>query len=292
MDWICVRLKVKGTYICILVVYLTHGVGIRDINVYKLEQVILHLKTLHSPVMLIGDWNVEPDELQDSYQGQQLKNMGFVLRTLGEVHTCVSGRKLDYALYQHKFAPIFQKLFQAEDTPWTAHVGIEGVIPRAPKSLLVRRQIVPRALPAVVEPRITWQQARDRCQRLQTGPKRMGEAQLYLQEASLIVDSVPDSMELAHEAWEFAATLEEWTLQAGEAQLTQEEQKRHRGRGDAPGFTVGKILGLKVEEPTHWQRQTLCWGHSRPGSASGSPERRPRKLHTGGGEARQSWRPC
>ncbi len=126
-------------------------------NLQQLHEVTLLVQALRMPFLILGDFNLTPNELPRSCLSA-LK--GTVLTPAGATATCANGLAvLDYAVISPELEPAVE-LSTFTEGPWGAHLGLHLAISRAPRQFIVRTLAAPRPInvTALQQRRaITWE---------------------------------------------------------------------------------------------------------------------------------------
>ena len=146
VDFTATELKLRGLSIMLAVVYLDSGIGITGNNSTKLARIGAWLRTLKVPWAILGDWNASPDELVSSGWTELVRGQPVV--PLGLTVTCTSGRGalLDYAVVSNSMLPLIKSCEGRMDTPWSPHVGIQLRLHANPRTVSVRKLLLPKTL--------------------------------------------------------------------------------------------------------------------------------------------------
>ena len=104
--------------------YLDCNLGVTGVNLLKLQQLRDRLAMSRLPFIIGADWNMTPDEPEES---GWLRQVRVAVKVPAEVAvTCTSGRGriIDYFVVSRDFEPLVIKTGAALDTPWGPHIGI------------------------------------------------------------------------------------------------------------------------------------------------------------------------
>ena len=155
-----------------MVVYLTSGLGLRDINIAKMAQLVTWLRMLSIPWMVMGDFNATPSELAESRVLDPLSC--YILPPENTAMTCTAGqgRLIDYVVASSSCRHLLGSVRAVEEVPWKTHAGIQVTLARNPVAVQIRRLITPRhvelpklaaklqaQLRPLLEEQYTWQAA-------------------------------------------------------------------------------------------------------------------------------------
>ena len=162
-------LRIAGGEVPIGAAYLTHGLGTSGPNLGRLASIVAFMSRITFPWCLLGDWNVEPDDLRDVGFLENLE--GALIWTPCDTRsTCTLSpfRLLDYAV----ISPSFQVLSRSM-TPWHTHLGLEITLSREAKTFQCQELALPRPFvqPMAENKKAGWRGRPDR--RRRSGPQRV-----------------------------------------------------------------------------------------------------------------------
>ena len=143
--WPCV-LRLKSVSVLFIIVYLKTGEELSEFNQSVLQQVFLATAHFGGPVVIAGDWQMEPQTLLKS---PMISKLGLeVLAPKGVVSTCEAGkgRLLDFMLVSSHIYSVMQ--LEADfAVPWVPHAALRAKFPFRPRSFMIPTIRVPRPLP-------------------------------------------------------------------------------------------------------------------------------------------------
>ena len=118
-DWIAMQLSLRGTAVTIYVVYLTSAIGASGVNIEKLEQICSSMRHIRGPLMLIGDWNMEYQELLAAdILSKAAPGLEPMLPNTHFTCTVGKGKVIDYAIVNQKAKALFSALKVEPTGPW------------------------------------------------------------------------------------------------------------------------------------------------------------------------------
>ena len=141
-DWSGQLVRLKGSTVLLVMVYLTNGLAESGENLEKMWELANLIRDRELPFICMGDWNMTPEEMQKT---ELVSSIGAVIKTfVGVEYTCTSGnRLLDYALVDRRLASVVQvEPYWA--VPWKSHVALEVTVCRAPRTHRMRIACIPK----------------------------------------------------------------------------------------------------------------------------------------------------
>ena len=143
IDWSCCMVQMRGLRFIVVVVYCTHGLGFKGLNMLKLGQIGQLLALLSLPFILVGDWNQPPHLLRAS---GWLGMVGAELIVPKEVvATCSNGgRLLDYGAVSPELRPLILDFAADPNAFWTPHLGLKLTLRGLPSEMMIRAVVAPK----------------------------------------------------------------------------------------------------------------------------------------------------
>ena len=143
-DWSAIAIRTKGLTYLLLILYMVSGIGPSGANVRRMQSIAGLIGILGIPFILIGDWNMTP---------QQLFNSGFTNLIKGSImvpedadYICRSGRLLDYAVVSRSFVAAIASVKTSKDTPWHSHRGVVVEVHLRPRRIHILAMSAPKLL--------------------------------------------------------------------------------------------------------------------------------------------------
>jgi len=183
-----------------------------EANANKISEILAFAQKWPGPLMLLGDWNATPEEMEAS---GVLKAFGpkrcMTIRLAGDQATCTAGkgqRILDYALVDLHAAALLGDMREAADTPWKTHKGISASILGSPRQVLETCRLnvfTPDVAPS------TWTEAKQNA----TTRKQTKDQERMMQDITQapLLDSLMNweaGAVLANDLQVWGSTLDEW----------------------------------------------------------------------------------
>ena len=212
-DWVALKVCLRKGHLNLVGVYMTDYIGCTGENLREFAELREYLALLRGPILMIGDWNMTPDEVHEAG----------VLRTFMPQHrlgvltasqhaTCSvgAGRLLYYCIGNDEGLLFIQDLAQNAAVPWKGHDPLSAKLVAAPGGIKVKKRVVPAPLPTLLGDRCSWADA----QRAAAGrggarlPEDGGIGGVLL---PLCADR-DKALQLGAVVAEFGVTLEEWAL--------------------------------------------------------------------------------
>ena len=147
-DWIPCFWRLKGLTVAVFVIYLNSSEGLSSGNVSKLDSLAFAVRQLHTAFIIIGDWNMTPQQLANSRWMESLGRAVKVMTPRNVSHTCTTppGRMLDYAVIDNRLEPYVLKMEAVLNIPVRPHVGVAVTFTPRPRTVKVRTRVTPRAI--------------------------------------------------------------------------------------------------------------------------------------------------
>ena len=146
--WTATSIRLRSMTINVVTVYLFTAEGLSLRNLAILEQILLYIQFCKGPSVVVGDWQVTPQELQTTRWMERAQLV--VANPAGVTATCATGfggaRLLDYFLV----SPVLMPLLLSEavySVPWKPHIGLLLSLSAHPRSFHAPTLISPRPLP-------------------------------------------------------------------------------------------------------------------------------------------------
>ncbi|CAK0800414.1 unnamed protein product, partial [Prorocentrum cordatum] len=122
-DFSAVSVRTSWQQIVLVQIYLDHGIGVKGRNLRKLRALGGFLSAQAAPWIAFGDWNVEPNDLDDWLEkvvGTQLLPENVEVTSFaGE------GRLYDFAVCAKDLAPFIRSVRSVMDGEWKAHAALQ-----------------------------------------------------------------------------------------------------------------------------------------------------------------------
>ena len=146
--WIAVKLHLRNVDVLLVVAYLHTTLGLGQQNMRILEQIHTAIKLFGLPTIVVGDWQVTPQQLADSRWPQRC---GLVpALPFGCNATCRLGKGnatyIDYFLMSASLFPV-AVVHPQYCVPWGPHIGLKLVLSSQLKSYLAPTLLTPKSLP-------------------------------------------------------------------------------------------------------------------------------------------------
>ena len=291
-DWAAIRVRVKGMDILYVAVYLTCGIGATGENILKIKEVMAFVMVTGLPFILVGDWNMSPEETLQAGWTQKLD--AEVIVPKGVTGTCLTGSTLDYAIISKNLRPIVQ-IEAIMEGPWKKHCGIRTLVHKTPRVALARTICAPKRLdkfvtkndvgvePAEVLKDIdaAWKEGGvDMRSKALTRWKCVGEGRWVKQQqqqedwgaddkkgiknkqmvdlqGSMIEEIQEDARQVGNIYASWSRRSEEWLI----VEKGAEGEKGIRGRGQYAKFQVGPAFEKKIDwDNTEGGDEAQLWG--------------------------------
>jgi hypothetical protein len=115
-------LQLNGVTILVVNVCLTSGIGLTAENVVKLAFLTRLVNTFNVPFIMVGDWNMNPEELNktgwlDKVNGRVMGPPAAIICTAGR------GNLLDYAVVDLNAASMITSIEVDNAAVWKPHIG-------------------------------------------------------------------------------------------------------------------------------------------------------------------------
>ena len=146
-DFAPIAWRLKSRNLIVVPVYLTASIGIARANKDKLAIIGGFLSALRDLWILIGDFNVPPQELERSGWLEEVG--GVCIVPSNSDYTCYlgPGRLIDYAVVPKGSEVFFRNLLALEDARWQAHLGLVLTVDAEPLANLQWSLQLPAPLP-------------------------------------------------------------------------------------------------------------------------------------------------
>ena len=154
-QWSAAVVRVKNFDIVVVSLYMESGVGLNDTNMRRLEQLAEFLKLITVPFLVLGDWNLEPSELESISWPHYVRARIVVPENIAFTCSKGKGRLLDYAVVSYSLWPYF-RLFPDLSSPWKPHMGLKATIEVGIYTVESRSQVKPRNLKQAQGPVWDW----------------------------------------------------------------------------------------------------------------------------------------
>ena len=224
--------------------YMTACVGPQGENIMKLQEKTRALLFYRLPMIVVADWNMEPQELATT---GLLNLLGVdTVTPRGVQATCYSGKVLDYALVSRALTPAVRVVVDPA-TPWRAHRSLVVEVSRFPMSFQVRSLVVPRRFDLSVAPGAQ----RIRTPRGASLSRFLGKGLDTAKQIFFVLgDSIAESMLVGsrYSAWSEAS--EHWLLGAYGHSHAGPLARAHEGRR--------QFLAFKWTPLAHWSDSGLA----------------------------------
>ena len=263
VDWSAAVLRLRGTNVIMVSVYLTCGIGVAAENISKMQSIALYVKQARLPFIIAGDFNMSPQSVLESGWPTQLG--AYVLAPEGCI-TCTtgSGSVLDFAVISACLQPVVQGLRPIAGNPFRPHLGLELLLCSRPRQLQHRVLKVPRAIPPPLEEGSPCQQSWQQCAMaaqamIADNPQGLHPApELALGNSAVLDKEATQRLGVSWAA--FILTAELWSLQLAGVPVQQREAvKPCVGRGQHPRFCNVPVLAYLpvpqegcTKEAKHW----------------------------------------
>ena len=145
-DWVCMEVRLRRASLVIFAVYLTHSIGAAGVNLQKLNQLVQACGQLDGPILMVGDWNLEPHELASSGVFDALpasKRLSPLVPPAEFTCTSGQGRVIDFAMVNQQARAILSGIEIDKSCPWKTHAGIAMQISCTPAVVMVRALVRP-----------------------------------------------------------------------------------------------------------------------------------------------------
>ena len=137
LDWVALRMQLKHTQIVLLSVYLTCNIGVAGENVTKLAQLRDFVERCPWPCALMGDWNLTPQELQETGFLTSIVNRRMVIRVPDVAYTCTQGAKriIDFMVVDARLLAATSVPGLVSEAPWRPHLALGSGLAAAPRAI-------------------------------------------------------------------------------------------------------------------------------------------------------------
>ena len=233
-QWTAAAVRMKGFDVVLVAVYLEDGIGLAGANIDRLGSLSKFLEQLSVPYIIMGDWNLEPGELEMARWPESVR--GRVVQPSGVAFTCRSGkgRMLDYAVVFDRISAHFT-LEADMESPWAPRQGLVGKLASEFKQCLTRKQVVPSPVIESLGPDRPWSEFWDKaCSR--EGQGQLGGIDIPMDE---IACSGPLAQRFARFSFAFELMLRSRATEG-------EGDRRALGRGPQ-SFGQGAAAATRVQ---------------------------------------------
>ena len=139
-DWTACAVPFEGFEVVFISIYLHSSIGFTGPNVQKLAQLRAWLKLLSKPWVVMGDWNMPPQQLANTMIFDDLACQ--LVAPVDATITCSRGQGalLDYAIAHQSLAWLLSEATTVGDAPWTTHLPVQFWVNRDTKGADPRAQ--------------------------------------------------------------------------------------------------------------------------------------------------------
>ncbi|CAK0847722.1 unnamed protein product [Prorocentrum cordatum] len=142
----------KSGNIVIVSAYLLPQFGFKEANQRTLVRLGAFLRQLRDPCVVLGDWNITPDEWDKTQWLMKLNAERLLVENCTATCNRGSGSAIDYALVS-KGTTGHLKLQAVEEVPWKDHIGLKLTIKDGKQRWWRRKLDIAHELPTVPRPK-------------------------------------------------------------------------------------------------------------------------------------------
>ena len=132
-DFTALQWRLRGVALTVIIVYLTPSEGAAKSNLAKLANLGSFIRSLRTPWLALGDWNMTPGELDASGWPQEVEASFLVPSDTEFTSWSGPGRLLDFGLLGGGARGLIRGITSDDSGPWTAHKAIIVDICPAPE---------------------------------------------------------------------------------------------------------------------------------------------------------------
>ena len=115
-------MHLRKAVLTIYVVYLTSGIGAKGTNITKMHQIMRSYDHARGPVLMVGDWNMDIDELTPTglFCDKEAAYRNLAPMLPDTTLTCATGkgRVIDYAVANAQANAIMTDVMVDDTAPW------------------------------------------------------------------------------------------------------------------------------------------------------------------------------
>ena len=257
--WCAVQWHLRGCMVLVAVMYLVDGEGLSENNMRIVMELIQLYHEKGLPLLLMGDFNVEPQVMMDAGIWQPL-GIGLVKFASADCGTCSSGegRTLDYCLASECLMAILSTARIDWKVPWKPHARVSVDVLATPGVVTIPVLQVPRPIPPPEPARveISWDDAVEEATQLlpswfgnRSWPRLVQEHADGHPEAELIAASTTKV-----QVWALATEIQQ--ISATHLAADPESRRIYCGRGQPPRISRKPF---RVVPPRHLTSSALPW---------------------------------
>ena len=265
-DWMSLQLHLQGTVFHLYVVYMTNSLGPKGVNVTKLTQISNSMDHCRGPCVLIGDWNMEVEEVMTTGLFTQSSVKEFQPLVPHTPLTCTTGkgRVIDFALANYRARTLMTDVVVDTESPWKTHKALTFGLKKKAGTLTCRTLVRPR--PTTCAPpehcgqpdHITWEEAKRRATLPQNGPKP--RADVDISHAPLLQYILPaeKAKENCDRLKQIGAAIDQYLI--ADKGILPEFQEIYKGRFNVPEYKTCKVIkkGPAIS-PNPWSIHIVRW---------------------------------
>ena len=177
--WISAEWRLRGISITLVTVYPWSGEGMSNRNWEIFVQLRHFLKASGIPFLIMADFNMTPQQLEDSGWLESLDAMCLVPEVLTTAKR--SKRIIDFGVCSKSIRPMLTIPYEVPGTPWSPHLAFVIWVYSRPRSLLSRVQSVPKPLP--------WLEFKPLWETLSNGQQSDAYDDAHLQATAKLIDA-------------------------------------------------------------------------------------------------------
>ena len=254
LDWVAVKVRMKGIDVVYVALYMTCGIGPTGVNIKKMKEVMEFILWVNLPFVIMGDWNMAPEMLQQT--GWVKKMQGEIMLPKGVQSTCSTGSLLDYAVASNTLNGSVG-LDPVLKVPWKSHIGLSLTVSRAPRTALARYIKAPRSLEGMKD-----KEERTKKEGPGRGTSKSNEG-IKGKPPSKFEDTalepvIKDAKEIGKVYAKWSRKMEDWLI--GVKGIEEEDKEKYRGRGQYPTFQISPAIDkVCTWEVTEGGREAQTW---------------------------------
>ena len=214
-------MRLRGCTLLLIALYLDDTIGLSGPNLVKLAQLVAYLKLRGLEYAIVGDFNMEPQQLAQDGWLEQIG--GFIVTPEGATWTCKNGlRLIDFAVMSRGARAMLLSFTIDHLVPWGTHLATRLAFARKPRELLMRSVVAPQAIDVqAIKDNIKegaslprWQDVRSKAA---LAPTISNDDCMYIglvEQAPFSSSSLPSSRMLSEHFKSWSAAAESWLAEA------------------------------------------------------------------------------
>lgn len=142
-----IYLRLRHTTVCLITTYFYDSIGLDELNHKILVQIDVCQRLIGLPIIVIGDFNIEYEDMVQSGWLDVPKLKAFKPDEITSTLYGIEDRVIDYVLMSESIVHIFKFLKPVFNTPWRPHVSLALGIHSRPRQAHALHIWRPRELP-------------------------------------------------------------------------------------------------------------------------------------------------